>query len=191
MKIELFSKFSAETAFFVRRWWFLLLLNIRGLHPWKNPRPFLVPVTRSCEVSRNTSFTQPLGYILQKFSLPDWMSFLELFIVFWNTYHFSYLLTCCINTKFLFRKYYSSCFWGRINELEEGPYKVCIINEFRGFWVLKNPFEQIRVLNITRLTAVARRCMIRPMMCVGVSGRLAIIFRKLLNGYEFSVLFFF
>ena len=57
--------------------------------------------------------------------------------------------------------------------------------------MLKNPFEQIRVLNITRLTAVARRCMIRPMMCVGVSGRLAIIFRKLLNGYEFFVLFFF
>ena len=56
--------------------------------------------------------------------------------------------------------------------------------------MLKNPFEQIRVLNITRLTAVARRCMIRPMMCVGVSGRLAIIFRKLLNGYEFFVLFF-
>ena len=51
--------------------------------------------------------------------------------------------------------------------------------------MLKNPFEQIRVLNITRLTAVARRCMIRPMMCVGVSARLAIIFRKLLNGYEF------
>ena len=56
--------------------------------------------------------------------------------------------------------------------------------------MLKNPFEKIRVLNITRLTAVARRCMIRPMMCVGVSGRLAIIFRKLLNGYEFFVLFF-
>ena len=62
-------------------------------------------------------------------------------------------------------------------------FKVCI-NEFRGsFWVLKNPFEKIRVLNITRLTAVARRCMIRPMMCVGVSGRLAIIFQKLSNDY--------
>ena len=56
--------------------------------------------------------------------------------------------------------------------------------------MLKNPFEKIRVLNITRLTAVARRCMIRPMMCVGVSGRLAIIFRKLLNGYVLYWAFF-